>query len=188
MEEWRKIPGLPEHYEANADGRVRSLGRPVTRSDGLTIHLREKYLRVYYSPADGYGRIGMSGKLYLIHRAIALAFLPNPDNLPEVNHKNGDSQDNRADNLEWVTGSQNKRHAVENDLVCYGSRKPCAKLHEYDVTNIWIMLSFGWSERRIAAKLGVSRGIIRSIKQGKTWVRYRQGLGAPSDPLDDFAL
>lgn len=69
-----------------------------------------------HEATNGYMRVNIrseSGRhnCAVVHRFIALAFIPNPDNLPEVNHKNGNKQDNRVENLEWVTSRQNKLHA-----------------------------------------------------------------------------
>lgn len=109
-EVWKPIPGFP-HYEASSMGRVRSIDRRLP-FNGTT--------RIYYGRdilprplPNGYQRIAAGRKCdTYIHRLVCLAFHGEPP-LPrmDVNHKNGIKSDNRAENLEWMTRSQNKKHA-----------------------------------------------------------------------------
>jgi hypothetical protein len=62
-------------------------------------------------------RQGGKQRSVFVHRLVAEAYVPNPDNKPQVNHKNGNKLDNRAENLEWVTASENKRHAHASNLI-----------------------------------------------------------------------
>ena len=97
--------------------------RPVVGADeGYYITPNGMVLKVI-AVTTGWGykwtKVRQSGKQksMFIHRMVASAFVPNPDNKPQVNHKNGDKFDNRSENLEWVTPSENKRHAHALGLI-----------------------------------------------------------------------
>ena len=110
MEEWKSIPGYEGLYEVSSYGRVRS----VERCDRFNRKIVSKILKPNY--VSGYLRVGMyknkTFKYYLIHRLVAQAFLPNPDNLSEVNHKDEDKSNNRVDNLEWCDRSYNMNYGT----------------------------------------------------------------------------
>ena len=110
MEEWKSIPGYEGLYEVSNLGRVRS----VEKCDRFNRKILSKILKPNY--VSGYLRVGMyknkTFKYYLIHRLVAQAFLPNPDNLPQVNHKDEDKSNNRVDNLEWCDRSYNMNYGT----------------------------------------------------------------------------
>lgn len=96
----RTIPGFEGLYVISMTGEVLSL----RRRKFLTPHLQSSgYLQVLLSK-------GGRRTWYLVHRLVAEAFIPNPERLSQVNHKNGDKLDNWIENLEWVSGSENLRH------------------------------------------------------------------------------
>jgi hypothetical protein len=118
MEIWRSITGTKGLIEVSNKGRVRSLlsGTP----------------RVLKTQVDnkGYHRIRVTIEQekmsYKVHREVAKVFIANPASLPQVNHKDGNKDNNSVDNLEWVTNRDNARHAIENglwDSVLEGSRR-----------------------------------------------------------------
>lgn len=98
-EEWKPIKGL--HYEVSSLGNIRNSENKnvLTNFDKNRIG----YLRVYlYSEGKK--------KRYFVHRLVAETFIPNPENKPQVNHKDGNKQNNELSNLEWVTRSENGLH------------------------------------------------------------------------------
>lgn len=113
MEEiWKAIPGYEGIYEASNCGRIRSVdrvsvgrwGHNKRRSHILTqTKCHGEYRQVRFS-IDGIK------SQPLVHRLVAQTFIPNPHNLPQVNHKDGDAANNHVDNLEWCTASQNCIH------------------------------------------------------------------------------
>ena len=109
MEEWRVIEGTDGVYEVSNTGKV--------RSNNYLGHGKTKELKPFDN--GGYKRIKLPKKYKvdtLVHRLVAAAFIPNPDNLPCVNHINGIKDDNRIENLEWCSVSENIHHAVKTGL------------------------------------------------------------------------
>lgn len=108
---WKAAVGYEGKYEVSNFGRVRSLPRYVRNSVGSKTFVEGKLLTPCKDKA-GYLRIILSDKnykkkLWTVHRLVALAFLDNPSNLPVVNHKDENKENNRVDNLEWCTQSYN---------------------------------------------------------------------------------
>lgn len=116
-EEWMPIHGYESLYMVSNYGRIISLDRAVNALDTKRTRpysmMRKPKLRKPASAGQGYLHIGLRGldgsyKKFYIHRLVAEHFIPNPDNLPYVNHKDGKpALNNRADNLEWCTQSYN---------------------------------------------------------------------------------
>lgn len=107
MEQWKEVEGTDGKIMVSNYGRVKSLLR-----DGRVLKAtpdKKGYLRL---------RITLKRKkiVYKVHRIVAKAFIPNPNNLPQVNHKNGDKTDNRVENLEWVSNRENAIHARDTGL------------------------------------------------------------------------
>ena len=106
-EEWRWVVGLEGKYKVSNLGRVRSYIK------GGRIKSPNK-TKCGYLVVNLFYDCGLHGKL--VHRLVAEAFIPNPENKRTVNHKNGNKEDNRVENLEWMTTSENVKHAFETGL------------------------------------------------------------------------
>jgi len=101
MEVWKEIEGYEGLYEVSSEGRVRS----IIKGNYLTFKSLNKYQRVGLC-------VHSLQKWFLVHRLVAQAFIPNPDNKPEVDHINCDRSDNRVENLRWVTSKENNNNPL----------------------------------------------------------------------------
>lgn len=100
------IPGFEGVYEINENGDVWSMHQYPKMQRKITIHKLNGYCYVSLNHP------GQRQRGYRIHRLVAMAFIPNPDNLPQINHKDFDKQNNHVSNLEWCDAFYNQQHAV----------------------------------------------------------------------------
>ena len=168
MEAWKPVLGYEDLYSVSDCGRVRrDAPRPCGR---LLIPGGPRKLS---QNRNGYLQVELwrnsAGIKKYVHRLVAEAFLGAPEVNQEVNHKNGDKHDNRARNLEWVAGAENKLHAARSGLTPVGSQSPHAKLTEAQVGEIRQRAQAGASTRSLAARYGVCRKVVSAILTGKTW-------------------
>ena len=169
-----KLPGYknePGQYIPDFDyskeiwKEIASTGYEV--SDLGRIRRGERILAGSYHN-DGYTFMTISGKQIPIHRFVANAFIPNPENKPEINHKDGNKKNNCVDNLEWVTRSENQKHAVDNNLQPKGLSTYTGKFTEeerQEIKDLWN--SEKYSRRELAKKYGVSHTCINDIINDK---------------------
>ena len=117
IEEWRPIVGYEGLYEVSSYGRVRSLDKYVkSKSKSYRLHkgkvlISEKNTRGYLSVVLSYNG---KHKAITVHRLVAQAFIPNPNNLPEINHKDEDKTNNNVENLEWCDHKYNVNYGTRN--------------------------------------------------------------------------
>lgn len=112
-------------YQVSNLGRVKSLERVSKHTKGYMVHYKEKILTPTFEK-NGYARVILTkngtSKLHYIHGLVAKAFLPNPKNLPEVNHIDEDKINNCVDNLEWCTHKYNSNYGMRNKKLSEAKR------------------------------------------------------------------
>lgn len=117
IENWKDVVGYEGLYQVSSLGTVKSLDRVVSNHQGSGVR-RGKIMS--FTECKGYHRVILTKnakhKSPFVQRLVAEAFIPNPENKKEVNHLNGVKTDNRACNLEWVTPSENMKHAYDKGL------------------------------------------------------------------------
>jgi hypothetical protein len=162
---WKQIPKFP-NYEASDEGHIRHVG--------ATEPKKQKEKGGYF---DVSLYVGKSKKVQQrAHRLVAMAWIPNPENKPEINHLDGDKKNNNINNLEWCTRKENQAHAKRNGLLksaferfpCKGQDHPRSKLSEKDARAIWA-LKGTMTVRQIANKFGVSKKTVESILYKWRW-------------------
>lgn len=156
----------------------------VVREDGTILRANRADAKGVVDAEKGYHTVKVqihkpTGRVYfnvtylgftksvLVNRVVALRFHPNPDRLPQVNHLDGDKENNAKDNLEWASGSDNEKHAHRTGLKTgRGSANSNAKLTAAQVAQI---RSSDDPAPEIAKRFGVSRSTVINIRSGRTW-------------------
>ena len=142
-------------------------------STGTVVRLATRRVMRYNLNKKGYPQLDV-GRTMRVHRLIATTYLPNPNDLPQVNHIDGDKTNNSVSNLEWCDNTHNMQHAVTNNLLrtaankasSTGSLNNQSKLTEEDVLAI---RTYTGTQASIAARYGVSRSTVSHILNRKTW-------------------
>jgi len=169
QEEWKDVVGFEDYFKVSNLGRVQS-----KRTGKILRQYKGKNHRLHIATRIG-GRNGLS-YCFKVHRLVASAFIPNPENKPQVNHIDGNPSNNVLSNLEWATSEENIRHAIDNNLMvgCLtkGTSNPNSLLSEADVEYIRNNYKprckvFGC--RALANKLGVSHCIVSYVINNKRY-------------------
>lgn len=158
---WKQIPGYEGYYKASNLGRVRGVDRMANSKGGMRLY--KGHILKQNSVHDGYMQvkfcINNKKSQQLVHRLIAMTFIPNPEHLPQVNHKDGNTSNNTVENLEWCTASQNSLHRNRVLKKWVGHpKKPVICLETGTVYE---------SSHHAARALGITQGNIFAVCQGK---------------------
>ncbi len=147
-------------------------GKLKISNEGDVFLTKSDRLSVAGLNANGYRQVNLGkNNVHLVHRLVAQAFIKNPHNYSDVNHKNGNKIDNRVENLEWCTRSFNTLNQWETGLVnTRGERSTNAKISEVQAKKIKeLYKAGGYSQSKLGVMFGVSQTHIGDIILGQRW-------------------
>lgn len=166
-----KVKVSDYEYEVNKEGEVFRVGNPKPKYQATN--------------RDGYKVVGLwknnKSTAKAVHRLVALAFIQNPHNKPCVNHIDGDKANNHVNNLEWVTYSENTLHSFRNKLQIpqQGEDNASAKHTNDQIHEICSLMEQGLRNIEIIEKLGVSKALLKNIRNGSSWESVKSQYNIP---------
>lgn len=178
-EQWKPVVGYENHYEVSSLGRIRTVPRMIKHGKGWsTRDMKIRYMKLHPT-RFGHLRLTLVGddgrdfrRPYLVHRLVAEAFIPNPENKPQVNHIDNNPANNHVSNLIWGTPQENLTHAANCNRMkrLPGEANPNVKLTEQQVTEIRTKyIPRIYSQRMLAREYKVDQTLIEHIVNRKTW-------------------
>jgi hypothetical protein len=174
-EVWKDIKGYDGFYQVSSVGRIRG----VKRMDSIGRTRKKSILKLSTSH-NGYFFVRLNkngkGKPIRVNRAVAEAFIPNPENKLVTNHKDCNRKNNKVENLEWATYSENNKYTslFGNKNYVHGIAHPFSKLTQEKADEIRKKYVKNIvSMRKLADEYGVSVGTIQSLIEKKTWVQKK---------------
>ena len=167
---WKDIEGYEGKYQVSNLGRVRSLDRVVEKRDGTTQFIHGTIIKPH-NKVNGYKVVNLwrqknSIHMY-VHRLVAIAFIPNPGNLQEVNHKDEDKTNNHVDNLEWCSHRYNSMYNNLHNRSKANMRKQVIQL-----TLDGKMMAEFESEMEASRQTGFAVSHISAVCRGQKRVAY----------------
>ena len=151
---------------------IKNFDNYLINKDGVIIRKKDNLIIIHTYTKDKYHSVKLINnngkrKTLRVHRLVALTFIDNPNNLPEVNHKDGNKEHNFVNNLEWISSSNNQKHAYKNNL-----RKPSnVDYQEKDIHQICKYIVLGYSTKEIISLMNFkfTKQQINRIKRKDTW-------------------
>lgn len=139
QEIWKDIKGYEELYQVSNMGRIKSLKRKAKNKNGYRI-TNEKIIKPVLTSTCKYYTVGLcknkKRKILLVHRLVAQAFIPNPNNYKEVNHKDENKQNNNVNNLEWCNHQYNMHYGKCLKMISINQHRK--KINQYDLEGNFI--------------------------------------------------
>lgn len=162
-EVWVKINNYP-NYSISNFGNVKN---NLTNKELKLMRQKSGHVRIFLYNETGRNR-------FLVHRLVALHFIPNPDKYDIVNHLNSNPSDNFIGNLEWTTSSGNAIHARDAGRLNppVGIKNGMAILNDNEVLKIISLWNKGLTQKEICDIIGVSRSCVAHVTQGRRWKQY----------------
>lgn len=175
-EEWKNIKGYEGKYQISNIGNVKSL---LWWSGLFKKFFNKERFLIKTEDNHGYYYVTLckdnKKKKFLVHRLVAEAFIPNPENKPQVNHIDGNKKNNQINNLEWCTNQENISHALKTGLKNdYGCNSYLSKFSENDIDyirNHYIPKDKEFGCRALARKFNVSKSTISYIINYRTYFK-----------------
>ena len=164
QEIWKDIPGYEGMYQASNLGRIRSVDRKTAKSNGVEVHRKSKVLSANIQ--NGYPHVNLgANNTFKVHYLVASTFLGERPAHFDVRHKDGNKHNNRIENLEYGTRSENNLDGYKiRGYVC-----KTQKLNPMMAKEIRNLLKNGESQRKLAKQYGVSKSTIAAIKNGEIY-------------------
>lgn len=162
---WKDIPRYNGLYQASTYGRIKSIAHfyySTYKGKKVRRWLEEKIFEMKKLNSKGYKRLNLNGVVHFAHKLIAITFIPNLDNKPQINHIDGNKLNNTVKNLEWVTNQENRTHAIKMGL--HANRKTgLGKITFEQIRTIKNLYGIGVSQKRIAKQYNIVQQTVSKL-------------------------